>query len=328
MSWGSDYFTQATNLVAFSWTSLFTNSPTNGPSTFTDIGATNRMVASVETRKKRKTMKSKSIQHAMVLAAASLLTGFCLPTPSRAQAPVVNPGWNILDDSFVGGGPDFAGLPTVSEGVPPAFEGVPLNTFKFGSGLPYVPVGNTDTIMQRLPPATAAPGTVNLQMNTLQVQSIAPVPGTDQYDYLNLDNNTPSTGTLNINNNGTFTSTLDVYFDIRFGSLSGPIESTGKLTLNASGNWSPNAPPGALLIPGVNYDLNGVDTSADFWPVGSVIYSDSSGDQLELEPTSVPEPSPLTLLGLSSINLLAWDVRRRMAKAWRDKPQPKALSLN
>jgi hypothetical protein len=40
---GINYAIQmATNLVAASWASLVTNSPTNGTFTFTDTGATNR----------------------------------------------------------------------------------------------------------------------------------------------------------------------------------------------------------------------------------------------------------------------------------------------
>jgi len=247
----------------------------------------------------------------MALAAASFVIGLCLPTPSRA---VIYPGSDLYNDAFVGGGSFFEGLPTVSEGAPPQFEGVPLNNYNFGGSIGLHNVGNTDTIMQRM--GSSGNGqTVPLQMNALQVQSLAPVEGTDEYDYLNLDSGNPSTGTMTINADGTYTSTLDVYFDIRFGSLSGPIESTGELTLNASGNWSPNAPPGALLIPGVNYDLNGVDTSGDFWPVGPVIYSDSSGDQLELEPTSVPESSTVALLGLGVVSLLTCDWRQRRSKA-------------
>ena len=243
-------------------------------------------------------MKSKSVRHVMVLAAASFVTGLCLPITTWAVG-TINPGSVIYNDDFVGG-PTFEAPLDLGE---PEFQGVPLNIFDFGPPYGLQNVGSTDTIIQRPGFSSDFPATVNIQMNALQVQSVAPVIGTDEYDYLNLDSSTPSTGTMTINASGTYTSTLNVYYDVWTGAIGNGTPVTGELTLNASGNWSHNAPLNALLIPGVNYLLDGVDTSADFWPAGPVIYSDSSGDQLELEPTSVPEPSTLALLGLGMLCL-------------------------
>jgi hypothetical protein len=254
-------------------------------------------------------MKSKSVRHVMALAAASLVSGLCLPTPSRAV--YIDPGDDLYNDAFVGDGSQFFNVPT-------EFEGVPLNTFDFGSPIGPQNVGNTDTIIQRLGngpwnlPLNDGP----IQLDALQLKSVAPAPGTDEYWYLNLDSSNPSTGTMTINANGTFSSTLNVYFDVWTGAIGNGTPVTGEVTLNASGNWSHNAPPAnPLIIPGVNYLLNGVDTSADFWPVGPVIYSDSSGDQLTLEPTPAPEPSTLALLGIAAVSLLAIGSWRQRAKA-------------
>jgi hypothetical protein len=199
-------------------------------------------------------MKNKSIRHVMALAAAGLLTGLCLPSSSRAHTN--DPGYDLF--STVAGGTVFNGM---------NFHGVPLDTYNFGGSIGLQNVGATDTIVQRLQTVTPT-GSTSLQMDALQLESVAPMFGPSTYGFITLDG-TPSTGTLNINNNGTFTSTLNVYFDVCVGSLTGPVAETGEVTLSAAGDWSHNAPPESLLIPGVNYDLNGVDASADFWPSGA-----------------------------------------------------------
>src|ERR1035438_5206502 len=85
-------------------------------------------------------MKNKSIRHLTVLAAVSLLAGFCLPTPSRADSGTVNPGWDLFQtiaSMTYDNGPilDLGNL-----------QGVPLGTYNFGSGPQNV--GLTDTIVQ------------------------------------------------------------------------------------------------------------------------------------------------------------------------------------
>ena len=243
---------------------------------------------------RRKTMKSKSIRHVIVLAAASLLTGLCLPTPSLALP--VYPGYDLFDTV-----PDG----TIFDGV--HFYGVPLGTFNFGSG--FVNVGNTDTIIQRLAPAITVPGTFNLQFNALQLQSVVPMFGSD-YGYITLDSGHASSGQININA-GTFSSTLNVYYDLRDGGLNGSIMGSGMVTLTSTGPWSQDAPPGALTIPGVNYLLNGVDASADFWPSGPggpgtpFTESSTAGDQHEVGATSVPDTTSTLALLLIPLGLFA-----------------------
>ena len=243
---------------------------------------------------RRKTMKSKSIRHVMVLAAASLLTGLCLPTPSRAL-PVYE-GYDLFDT--VPDGTWFDGV---------HWHGVPLLRWNFGSGL--VNVGNTDTIIQRLAPAITVPGTFNLQVNALQLQSVLPMFGSD-YGYITLDSGHASGGQININA-GTFSSTLNVYYDLRDGGLNGSIMGSGMVTLTSTGLWSNYASPGALTIPGVNYLLNGVDTSADFWPSGpggpGTPFTESStgGDQHKVGATTVPDTTSTLALLLIPLGLFA-----------------------
>ena len=95
------------------------------------------------------------------------------------------------------------------------------------------------------------------------------------YYYVTLNTLHSSSGTLTLDTfpsggtGGTFDTTFQVYFDIRYGSLSGPIVAPDQ-TLNLSitgAPWSRNAPTtGTVLLPGINYLLNGTDTSEDFWP--------------------------------------------------------------
>jgi hypothetical protein len=246
---------------------------------------------------RRKTMKSKSIRHVIVLAAASLLIGLCLPTPSRAL-PSVYEGYDLFDTW-----PDGTMFDSVR------WRGLPLSIFNFGGALGIQNVGATDTIIQRLAPAITVPGTFNLQVNALQLQSVLPMFGSD-YGYITLDSGHASGGQININA-GTFSSTLNVYYDLRDGGLNGSIMGNGMVTLTSTGLWSHDAPPDALTIPGVNYLLNGVDTSADFWPSGPggpgtpFTESSTAGDQLEVGTTSVPDTTSTLALLLIPLGLFA-----------------------
>jgi hypothetical protein len=245
----------------------------------------------------------------MVLGTASLLTGLCLPTPSRAQP--VDAGYDLL--TAVPGGATFDGI---------NWQGVPLNTYNFGGSIGVQNVGNTDTIIQRLAAATV-PGTVSVQMDALQLESAVPAFG-GNYAYITLDPNYTSVGTLTIESlpsagsPGTFNDYFNVYFDVRYGSLSAPIEETDGVALTGAGFWSNDAPPGALTIPGVNYDLNGVDTSADFWlssPSGGPEYQSIS--DFEVTPaisfeytTSVPDATTTLALLLMPLGIFALGAAR------------------
>jgi len=105
---------------------------------------------------------------------------------------------------------------------------------------------------------------------------------------------------------GTFDSFFDVFFDIRLGSLNGPIAMSSDLPLTSTDTpWNHFPPPGALEIVGVNTFLNGVNREADFWPVAKpggdpnfpeVVEFHPSGDQHRVTIASVPEPGTWSLL--------------------------------
>lgn len=93
------------------------------------------------------------------------------------------------------------------------------------------------------------------------------------------------------NPHGTFDSFFDVFFDVRIGSLNGTIVNSGDLVMTSSGTpWGHDAPPGALLIVGVNDKLNGTDISQDFWP-DPILEQHPTGAQHRVTP--VPEPTTL-----------------------------------
>jgi hypothetical protein len=94
---------------------------------------------------------------------------------------------------------------------------------------------------------------------------------------------------------GTLDSFFDVFFDVRLGSLSGPIILSDSLTLTANGvPWSHFPPPGAVEIPGVNTFLSGQDRSEDFFPVGTFAESNPVATYVGSAAT-VPEPSTFVM---------------------------------
>jgi hypothetical protein len=173
------------------------------------------------------------------------------------------------------------------------FRGVPLQSYDF-PGIGPRPVGPTDTIVERFQPATPTQPLVPVELVALQLQSVeAPsifvtlqsqrAPGEPQ--------GARSTGTLAIQfdpacQGGLFASDFTVAYDLRLGSLQGPILGAGLLgpftldRLHGQGSWDrvPDPEPldeqgmlaahGVLgpsaTVPGVNVMLNGVDPSGDF----------------------------------------------------------------
>lgn len=239
--------------------------------------------------------------------ARSCLLGVALAWPSTSRADLtVHSGWDLL----------ATGSGTTVNWVP--FQGVPLGTFDFGGSIGLQNVGNTDTIIYRPTDTTgSAGGTVafTAYLAALQLRSVSQVSfggGPLGYYYLTLQSvrggpASTDTGLMTFNADpnvgGTFTDTLDVFFDVRFGSLTGPIVLSDACMLNNAGAAWTHDGSSAPVIDGVNHLLNGTDTSQDFWP-GYIAHSDSLGN-IHI----IPEPSGLVLFGLGVL-ALATKLRR------------------
>lgn len=252
----------------------------------------------------------------VVITFAALL----LPQTSRGSA-ITFPGWDLFT---TGGGTSFMGVP---------FIGVPLVSYDFGGSIGVKATGSTDTIVERLGssvgPGLSAP--VPIELVALQLVSAVPFSlGMEPADFHFLTLQTQrsiaeggpgpaSTGAITIGfgaegiPHGTFDSFFDVYFDLRHGSLTGPIEMASMLTMSSSGSsWAHNV-PGSLQVEDVNYKLNGTDVSNDFMPF-SVFESHPSGAMHNVQPTPIPfQFSPGLGLALCSAFYGLGHLRRRVA---------------
>ena len=218
--------------------------------------------------------------------------------------------------SFVLAGSDYL---TTQPGT--VFAGVPFN------GVPVGP-GNTDTIVQRLRDATflnlGDSSTIPIEMLSLNLASAVPVDfglGLGTY-YITLQTargGPASVGQMTITysnlddgvftgSEGTFSSFFDVFFDVRFGSLNGPIAMSSDLVLSNSGTpWDANPDPTVLLVNGLvgnltaNWHTNKIDNvdihDMDFFPVGVIQEIHPNGAQHNADTTHTPEPASAWLLG-------------------------------
>ena len=263
-------------------------------------------------------MSIRAIKQSLLVILIGALAALASPSASWASF-IIDPGFDL-----------FQTQPGTSVGGVP-FVGVPEGTFNFGGG--PVGTGNTDTIVHRLG-AGVAPGGVPgvappipIEMVALHLMSAAPTNfglGVGFYFVtLQSERGGPaSTGTLGITfgpegvPHGTFNSFFDVFFDIRLGSLTGPIALSGSAPLTATGvPWSHFPGPGAVEIPGVNTFLNGSNRLADFFPIGpfteqhpgppATIHVVATGT------VAVPGPSTLLLLVVGGVSLLGSGWRRR-----------------
>jgi hypothetical protein len=239
------------------------------------------------------------------------------PTPTRAVTLTVHSGYDLFESQP---GTSFMGVP---------FQGVPLVTYNFGGTIGTHAVGGTDTIVQRLSDVSASPGgsgTTDLVMRALQLVSSVPTNfglGTGFY-YITLQPTAASTGAMTIsfdpaatptNQFGTFSSTIDVFFDVHFGSLTGSIAISGELPLTSTDvPWSYLAPPGSLLINGVNNRLDGTDVFQDFWP-SQFTERHPPGTHVVRGTTVTPEPGTLTLGGIAVVLATVGALRRRSRRA-------------
>lgn len=248
----------------------------------------------------------------IALALLTLVSG-------RSQAdPVVAPGWDLLQSTS---GTTFAGQP---------FMGVPLGGFDFGGTIGFQSVGNADTIVQRLAPAdvpgpvppsqTADP--IPIELVALQLVSVNPIDlgGGLGFHYITLQSirgGPASAGQMTItfdsDAGGTFSSFFDVFFDVRLGSLDGPILLSDTLTLSSNNvPWDRTPDPDAMEITGVNRFLNGNNRNQDFWP--DPFHEEHPSGAIHQVITAVaPEPGTLALAGIGALGLAAALRRRRLA---------------
>lgn len=212
------------------------------------------------------------------------------------------------------------------------FQGVPLGTFDFGGTIGVQDVGTTDTIVQRLQPASGVPGVpanINIELVSLQLRSVDPIDlgaGLD-FHYLTLSNGPPVLGAATISfdsaNGGTYNPTFAIPFGIEYhiGAIDGPVVSADVLQLLPSAveptpSWVREPLQPALQIEGVNLHLGaGMTTDADIWTESGglallPIAQMSGPGQLSLV-TTVPEPSTAVLATLAVLGLLGFGRRRR-----------------
>jgi len=239
-------------------------------------------------------MRHRSFFKVLILGLAIGITICARPHEARA-ASVVDAGDDLFHTVFASTADPLGNM-----------VGVPLGTFNFGSGA--VNVGNTDTIVQRDSQVvdSGGTGTTSLTVLALQLASTT-TPGL----FVTLNPNVLSTGSMTITfataTNGTFTSTLDVNYDVHSGSVAGPVVGTGTEMFTATDiAWGRTAPPGAITITGVNYLLNGSDTSADFWPVPFQELTPVPTSIHSVDPASVPEPSTWIMLASAGLIVPVW----------------------
>jgi hypothetical protein len=242
-----------------------------------------------------------------------------LPVATGAQ-PAVGAGWLLLQTD-----------PTqsVSGGLGAILVGDPLGTYNFGGAIGVQNVGAADTVIDIQGPGTTGPSNtavVNIQLDALQLQTTRMYGSTRVY--FTLDPSQPSTSTMDMTFNsqetgGTFTSSLNMFVDIRVGSIDGPLPGTGGgLMSSGACTWSRTAPAGSQQVSGVNLDLDGIDNAADFWPTGLVAYTDGNGtslvDLVAADPptsgagvASIPEFPSAAFATLGSLGMLHSLYRRR-----------------
>lgn len=235
-------------------------------------------------------------RHTAFLVTTLVLAVIAAGFPAAAQISVA-PGYDLFETKSPGTGIGIGelGIRAVE------FIGVSLTAYDFGGAIGPQYVAGTDTIIQRKGAATPESPTIEVEIVALQLVSLQPVqipytPVPTQV-YVTLQSHRgaspldpppgpPSTGKLTIqfndvNSGGTFDSFFDVFFDLRYGSIHGPIFFSGNDRLAASAGWGRSAAEQRTLdelgrlaahgvlgpswrIPGVNVLLNGKDESTDF----------------------------------------------------------------
>ncbi len=228
--------------------------------------------------------------------------------PSSARGSFVNimSGYDLL--YTVSATFDFKGVG--GYGFEP-FVSVPLVTYNFGGGPQFV--GATDTILHRLDPvidlADGASQTINVKMVALSLQSQNQLNIFGQNEYFKTVNVSDLGSTMTIHNSvvdvipqldefGTFDSEIKIAFELE-GVTSGLKTPTITKTFQQTGAfWTHLPPPGAILINGVNSNLNGLNHANDFF--SGYAFHDS-GDSTHVTINSVPEPTSVFAIGLACL---------------------------
>lgn len=265
-------------------------------------------------------MRYKLIRRSVILGILTAVFTVVFPSVSQAD-PLVLRGFDLFTTDRGGTRIDLRGITRFS-GIQP-FIGVPLGSLNLGTG--QVDTLGADMIVQRLGDASPGSPTIPVQVVALQLVSLDPFnlgAGTD-FHFLTLQSargGPASTGSMTItfgpegSPHGTFDSTLNYFFDIRVGSLTGPIVFSGMTTLIATGvPWSHFPPPNAVLIPGVNFSLNGQNQLNDFFALGLVrsVHPDPFSGSMHSFNTAVPEPGTIGLLTAGIAGLVARVYKRR-----------------
>lgn len=219
-----------------------------------------------------------SFKTPMLKWAGIAAVGFTALTSNVSRADVMQ-GYDIFQSS-----------PTSYEATA-NFQGVPIGNYDFGGSIGTRDVGNADTIIHRSTLAPSGPdsGTATLTVNALQLVTTQQwdlagmfgLPNNNGYYYATLDPNKTSGGSMTINGvndigSKTFHSDLTLYLGFSVcGSIgvNGQPNSCGstvfmeKIMLSQDGTWdrAPNPLYSTGPLAGVDYQLNGINTDADFW---------------------------------------------------------------
>ena len=265
-----------------------------------------------------------------MLATSTLVVALSMTFAGMAgAATIINPGFDLF---YTDPGSNF-NFNTVPNPQVVFFEGDPLGTFDFGSGLENI--GITDTIIQRIDVADLTLGggcgvtcdTIDIEIVALSLVSVAPVDlgfGAGFEDlFITLNTSSPSSqSTMTIfdtgegSPHGDFDSIINFSFDVTGGV--GGFYATIESTIFSSGNAWQHAPTGIDSIDGVNHLLNSLNETSDFWPTATGNASGGNGETINRvfpgfgvyfqAVSPIPEPGTALLLG---IGLAGLAVRRR-----------------
>jgi hypothetical protein len=253
-----------------------------------------------------------------IFAAVALITAIVLPQAASAGVIGVDAGYDLYQT-------DIGTYINIGTGNIP-LVGVPIGTYNFGGTIGVQNVGPTDTIVQRLATAAPAgvPGTaaaIPAQIDVLSLETAVPInigAGLENY-WVTLSTGAASTGTQTIEfatpSGGTFNAAFTAHLVIHALSPTGPqvATATEALTFQANAPWSRTAPIGAIEIPGANYELNGFDIGADFWPGTEMTNALPIGQEV-ISNSSVPEFSTVAMMLSGSGGLLVQLLRQRRAR--------------